>query len=142
MAVMYEAYFTKRLLEALTLADRAEDADERALHMQTSRYYRDLLGHSERRRSTRHPSQIGAMLHHVGPRPWRVTVSDLSTSGFRMILDTPVKPGRVVVLEMDSLSPLDAYVVWQKGDQVGCKFLTELHPALVEAALSVSSGAE
>ena len=128
---MYEAYFTKRLLEALTLADRAEDAGERSLHLQTSRYYRDLLSKSERRRWTRHASQIGAM-----------TVSDLSTNGFRMILDTPVKPGHVVVLEMDGLSPLDAYVVWQKGDQVGCKFLTELHPALVDAALSVTSGAQ
>ena len=139
---MYEAYFTKRLLEALTLADRAEDAGERSLHLQTSRYYRDLLSKSERRRWTRHASQIGAMLHHVGSRPWRVTVSDLSTNGFRMILDTPVKPGHVVVLEMDGLSPLDAYVVWQKGDQVGCKFLTELHPALVDDALSVTSGAQ
>jgi hypothetical protein len=142
MAVMYEAYFTRRLLEALNLADDAGAAGERSLHLRASGYYRDLLKLPEKRRAVRHSSQIGAMLHHVGTRRWRVTVSDLSTDGFRIALDWPVKPGHVVVLEMDGLSPLDAYVVWQKGDQIGAKFLTPLHPALVEAALSASTSTE
>lgn len=136
---MYEAYFTRRLLEALTLADEAADADERSLHLRTTRYYRDLLERAEKRSAVRLRSRITAMLHHVGSRPWRVTVSDLSTGGFRMTLETPVKPGHVIKLEMDGFSPLDAYVVWQQGDQVGAKFLTELHPALVEAARAVNT---
>jgi hypothetical protein len=135
---MYQAYFTRRLLEALNLAEQASDAGERCVHLQTSRYYRDLLHSREKRHSLRHPSRIGATLHHVGSRPWRVIVSDLSTSGFRMSLDERVKPGRVVSLEMDGFAPIDAFVVWQKEDQVGCKFLSELHPALVEAALAIS----
>jgi hypothetical protein len=40
---------------------------------------------------------------------------------------------------MDGLSPINAFTVWQEGDQVGCKFLSELHPALIEAALAVGS---
>ncbi len=135
---MYQAYFTRRLLEALSLAEQASDAGERSVHLRTSRYYRDLLDSGEKRHSLRHPSRIGATLHHVGTLPWRVIVSDLSTSGFRMGLDERIKPGRVVSLEMDGFAPIDAYVVWQKADQVGCKFLSELHPALVEAALAVS----
>jgi hypothetical protein len=136
---MYQAYFTRRLLEALDLAEQAGDTEERSLHLRTSRYYRDLLDHGEKRHSFRHPSRIGAALHHVGSRPWRVIVSDLSTSGFRMTLEERVKPGRIVSLEMDGFASLDAFVVWQKADQVGCKFLSELHPALVDAALAISS---
>ena len=136
---MYEAYFTRRLLEALTLADEAADAEERSLHLRTTRYYRDLLEKPEKRSAFRFRSKIAATLHHVGSRPWRVTVSDLSTLGFRISLDVPVKPGHVISLEMDGFAPLDAYVVWQKGDQVGAKFLSELHPALVEAARAVNT---
>jgi hypothetical protein len=135
---MYQAYFTRRLLEAMNLAHEASDAEQRSVHLRTSRYYRDLLEHGEKRHSLRHALSIAATLHHVGSRPWRVIVSDLSTCGFRMTLEERVKPGRVVGLEMDGFAPIDAYVVWQKGDQVGCKFLSELHPALVDAALAVS----
>jgi hypothetical protein len=39
---------------------------------------------------------------------------------------------------MDGLSPVNAFIVWQDEEQVGCKFLTPLHPALIEAALAVS----
>ena len=136
---MYEAYFTRRLLEALSLAETAADAEERSLHLRTSRYYRDLLEYPEKRRNIRYRARIGATLHHLGPRPRRIIVSDLSVSGFRTEIDLAVKPGRLVVLEMDGLSPLEAYVVWQQGAAVGCKFLNDLHPALVDAALAVSS---
>ena len=40
---MYEAYFTRRLIEALTLADEATSAEERSAYLRASRYYRDLL---------------------------------------------------------------------------------------------------
>ena len=136
---MYEAYFTKRLLEALSLAERAEDAEERSLHLRTSRYYRDLLEYPEKRRAVRHPARIRAMLYGLGQRPRRVIVTDLSSLGFRTELDEEVRPGHLVTLEMEGLSPINAFTVWQKEEQVGCKFLSELHPALVEAALAVSS---
>lgn len=135
---MYEAYFTKRLLEALSLAESAADAEERSLHLRASRYYRDLLEYPEKRHAIRHPAKIGATLYNLGPRPRRVTVSDLSVGGFRTEIEMPVRPGRLVVLEMDGLSPLEAYVVWQQGANVGCKFLNDLHPALVDAALAMN----
>jgi hypothetical protein len=136
---MYEAYFTKRLLEALSLAERAEDAEERSIHLRTSRYYRELLEFPEKRHAVRYPARIRAMLHGLGTRARRVIVTDLSCRGFRMELDEQVKPGHLVTLEMDGLSPVNAFIVWQKEDQIGCKFLSELHPALVEAALAVGS---
>jgi hypothetical protein len=135
---MYEAYFTKRLLEALSLAERAEDAEERSIYLRTSRYYRDLLEYPEKRRAVRHAARIRAMLHGLGPRPRRVIVTDLSSRGFRTQLEEDVRPGHLVTLEMDGLSPVNAFIVWQDEEQVGCKFLTPLHPALIEAALAVS----
>jgi len=135
---MYEAYFTRRLLEALTLADQATDADERSTHLRASRYYRDLLQWPEQRLSVRHSVRIGAALHHVASSPTPVIVSDLSTHGFGVEIDERVKPGTIVALQIDSLAPIEAYVVWQKGMRVGCRFLAELHPALLEAAIAVS----
>lgn len=136
---MYEAYFTKRLLEALSLADRAQDAEERSIHLRASRYYRDLLEYPEKRRAVRYPARIRAMVHGLGVRPRRVVVTDLSCRGFRTELDEQVKPGHLITLEMDGLSPVNAFVVWQDDEQVGCKFLSELHPALIEAALALGS---
>lgn len=135
---MYEAYFTKRLLEALDLAEEAGSAEEQSIHLRASRYYRDLLASAEKRGTVRHPVKILATLHHAGPEPRMVKVSDLSTCGFRMEVDQPLRPGAIVGIQLDSLATIDAYVIWQEGDQAGCKFLTELHPALLDAALAVS----
>jgi hypothetical protein len=41
---MTKAYFTRRLHEALRLADRATSAKERSAYLRASRYYCDLLG--------------------------------------------------------------------------------------------------
>jgi hypothetical protein len=41
---MNKAYFTRRLLEALNLADHAVTPQERSIHLRTSRYYCALLG--------------------------------------------------------------------------------------------------
>lgn len=42
--MMYKAYFLRRLLEALSLADQAASSEERSIHLQASRHYRDLIG--------------------------------------------------------------------------------------------------
>jgi hypothetical protein len=135
---MYEAYFTRRLLQALTLAEEAPSAEERAIHLRASRYYRELLDLPESRRSVRHPVRIAAVLHRAAPEPRAVIVSDLSTSGFRVELDQPVSPGTLVALQIDGLAPIDARVVWQEDDQVGFKFVKPLNPVLLDAALAVS----
>ena len=46
---MYKAYFVRRLLEALSLADEAESEEERSIYLRTSRYYRDLIESLTRR---------------------------------------------------------------------------------------------
>jgi PilZ domain len=135
---MYEAYFTRRLLEALTLAEQATNAKERSTHIRASRYYRDLLQWPEQRRSVRHSVRIGALLHHFASSPRPVIVSDVSSHGFRVELDEKATPGTIVALQMEGLVPIEAYVVWQDGSKVGCRFLAELHPALLEAAVAVS----
>jgi hypothetical protein len=49
---MYKAYFTRRLLAALSLAEQAESEQERSIHLRASRYYRDLIEASHKRHST------------------------------------------------------------------------------------------
>ena len=136
---MYEEYFTRRLLEALNLAEEATNAKERSIHLRTSRYYRELLQSPDQRHEIRHSVKIGAILLHATPSPRPVIVSDLSSGGFRVDIPEPVPPGTIVSLQLDGLAPQEAYVVWQREDQVGCKFLTGLHPALLEAALVLSA---
>ena len=46
---MYKAYFIRRLLEALNLAEQADSAEEREVHLRASRYYRDLIEASRKR---------------------------------------------------------------------------------------------
>lgn len=135
---MYEVYFTRRLLEALDLADEAKNAEERSAYLRASRYYRDLLDSPEKRHAVRHSVRLSGMLHHASPWPRPVTVCDLSTSGFRVNLPENIKAGTLVALQLDGLAPIDAYIVWQKDGEAGCKFLNELHPALLDAALAVS----
>ena len=50
-AAMYRAYFFKRLMEALSLAQQADSEAERAIHLRVSRFYRELIG-----ADPRHPS--------------------------------------------------------------------------------------
>jgi hypothetical protein len=86
--------------------------------------------------------KIEAVLHHINAHPTPVVVTDLSTTGFRFRLCQQVMPGTLVGLKIDGLAPIEGYIVWQKGDQVGCKFLAELHPALLDAALAVGPHVE
>ncbi len=79
------------------------------------------------------------MLHHLGNRPRRVVVCDLSTGGFRTLVEDPVRPGKAVTLEMDGFAPISGYVVWQEDGLLGCAFVNDLHPAIVEAAVAVSA---
>jgi hypothetical protein len=48
-APMYKAYFVRRLLEALSLAEKARNERERSIHLQTTRYYRDIIESLNRR---------------------------------------------------------------------------------------------
>ena len=138
---MYEAYFTKRLLEALTLADEAADAGERCVHLKASRYSRELLQFPEKRDSVRHPIRLRATIRH-GSNFRRVIVSDLSTGGFRTSVGELLSLGAPVMLQMDGFEPIEAFVVWQDGDQLGCRFAKPLHPALVDAAVALAGEAK
>jgi len=41
---------------------------------------------------------------------------------------------------MNGFAPIDGFVVWQAGDQVGCKFTQDIPPALVDAAIALGDG--
>lgn len=135
---MYEDYFTRRLHEALALADAVAQVDERSVHLRASGLYRDLLRSSGQRSSPRCPTRIPAILYGAGNHPRRIFVSNLSTCGFTTIIDGRVRPGRALTVEMDGFAPINAFAAWQQGEELGCKFVEEVHPAIVEAAVALS----
>jgi hypothetical protein len=135
---MYEKYFTRRLLEELTRADEAKSAEERCTHLRASRYFRDLLETPDERRASRESVVIAAELHMLAPFPLPVVVTDLSSGGFRVPMRERVRPGTRVELHLNGLAPLEAFIAWQADGAVGFRFGTDLHPALLEAALALS----
>ena len=139
---MYEAYFTRRLFEALTLAEEAPSAEERSIHLRASRYYCDLLNHPEKRGAVRHKVRIDATLDHSSAGAIPISVTELSTRGCRIELDEQIASGSIIAIDIPGLAPIDDCVIWQRFDQVGCRFLSELHPKLLEAALEINAPAE
>lgn len=62
-------------------------------------------------------------------------VTDLSRSGFRIVVDEPVAPESVVWLKIGGLGPFMARVVWYDGAAAGCEFAGRLHPDVVAGLL-------
>jgi hypothetical protein len=139
---MYEAYFTRRLLEELTLAERAGTLEERSVHLRACHYYRDMLLSPDQRKAVRHPVKLNATLLNVALVPVPAVMSDLSTSGFHLELPEPLEPGMEIEIALSGLETLTAEVVWCKDGQAGCRFLTPLHHALLEAAIALNAQSE
>lgn len=133
---MFDHYFTRRLLEELTLADQAPDDEQRSVHLRACCYYRDLL--VDARAVERQTVKIAAELLKLAPWPLAATVCDLSVLGFRIDAPHGLAPGTCLALALKGLAPLDAWVVWSDTRGTGCRFASPLHPALLEAVLAMN----
>ena len=78
-----ETYFTRRLLDTLSLADEAADGEERSVHLRASRYYRDILQVPNSRRAERLKVNLPAVLHKDDHPSAETVVADISTYGFQ-----------------------------------------------------------
>jgi hypothetical protein len=134
---MFDLYFTRRLLEELTLADQAPDDEQRSVHLRACCYYRDLL--TDARAAERQAVMIAAQLLKLAPWPVTANVCDLSVLGFRIDAPNGLSPGTCLALSLKGLAPLDAWVVWSDTRGTGCRFAAPLHPALIEAALAINA---
>ena len=63
------------------------------------------------------------------PNSWsslEIHMLDLSPLGFRASCDARLQPGGGVSLEIPGIGPVEAQVEWQRGNQFGARFYTEI----------------
>jgi hypothetical protein len=135
-AVSYESYLTRRLLDSLQLADEAPDEAVREVHLQASRYYRDLLAPPGTRKSERTRVRLSARIMKKGVHFG--TVMDITTQGFLLVSNAALEAEMVFRVKLPGLDPLRAKVIWIEGERAGCEFLPPIHPALLDAAIAAS----
>jgi hypothetical protein len=137
-AVSFDPYFTRRLLDTLTLADEAADHGEKVVHLRACRYYRDLLCVPNTRKAERIKVNLPAQISTTGLPTAESVVVDITTYGFKTAACSRLAEGTDFTLHLEGLIGLPARVVWLVNDWAGCLFLTPLHPALLEAAIGLS----
>jgi hypothetical protein len=85
----------------------------------------------ETRRETRQFAHRDGEVEAVGADSLPGVVTDLSRSGFRMVIDEPLVPESVVWLKIGGYGPFMARVVWYDGVAAGCEFAGKLQPEVV-----------
>jgi len=88
----------------------------------------------ETRRDARQVAQREGEVGATGSDSLKGVVTNLSRSGFRMLVDEPIAPESVVWLKIGGYGPFMARVVWYDGSAIGCEFAGKLQ-AEIEAKL-------
>lgn len=106
--------------------------------MTTINNERDLYGlaSQEDRSAPRQAVIIPATLRVSGAGTIKMTVIDLSLSGFGYRGASGIKPGTLCWLNLPGLQGQQAEVIWNNGQQVGCAFATLLNPAVLALIVS------
>ncbi len=99
----------------------------------TSRYH---VAAQEDRCAPRAAVSIPATLRPSGSGGFPVVVTDLSLAGFACQAVTGMKPGTLCWLTLPGLSGLQAELVWNNGQMVGCAFARLLNQAVLELVVS------
>ncbi|WBO21627.1 PilZ domain-containing protein [Sphingomonas abietis] len=87
------------------------------------------------RRESRHFAHRDGEIEPAGSNSVSGVVTDLSRSGFRIVVDEPLAAESVVWLKVGGHGPFMARVVWYDGTAAGCEFAGKLQPELVERLL-------
>lgn len=88
--------------------------------------------HYHSREFERDPVSIPAEIREKGAGRQKVSVIDLSRSGFRMHCIFLIPDDRTVFLTMEGFESLEARIAWHDDDFYGCEFKTRLHVAVYE----------
>ena len=88
------------------------------------------------RKAERRIVNLAAALREEGARTATVQVLDIAIGGFKVETSTPFEEGTEVWLKLPGFEAKRSHVVWTKGEQAGCEFETELHPAELEAMVA------
>ena len=76
--------------------------------------------------------RIGAEIREKGAGKQRISVLDLSRSGFRMHCIFLISDDRTVFLTMPGLESMEARIAWHDDDYYGCEFRQRLHEAVYD----------
>ncbi len=79
---------------------------------------------------------IPAMLRPSGASPFQTTLIDLSIGGFAARAVTGMRAGSLCWMTVGHFKGLQAEVVWNDGQTVGCAFATLLNPAVFDAIVN------
>lgn len=90
----------------------------------------------EDRSSPRVTLKIPATLRPSGITGFSVNVTNLSLSGFACEAATGIPVGGRCWLSLPGLSPLQAEVIWNNGNMVGCAFSNLLNRAILDTILN------
>lgn len=87
------------------------------------------------RKHERGDVRIAAEIRESGAGKQKISVIDLSRSGFRMHCLFYIPHDRTVYLTLPGFASLEAHIAWQDGDYYGCEFHQPLHEAIFEHLL-------
>lgn len=87
---------------------------------------------SQRRGAERVKIRAQARLREAGCTPFEVELTDLSSTGCRMVTFARLQIGTTIWLNLPSLAPLEAIIRRNIERDYGCEFLHPLHPAVAE----------
>jgi acetamidase/formamidase len=83
---------------------------------------------------------IGAHIREAGAGKQRVSVIDLSRSGFRMHCIFLISQDRTVYLTMPGFEPMEARIAWHEEQYYGCEFKQRLHEAVYDHVIRMHPG--
>lgn len=75
---------------------------------------------------------IAAEIRETGGGKQRISVIDLSRTGFRMHCIFLIPTDRTVFLTMAGFQSMEARIAWHEGDYYGCQFNQPLHEAIYD----------
>lgn len=84
------------------------------------------------RRYERGDVRIPAEIRESGGGKQRISVLDLSRTGFRMHCVFLIPMDRTVFLTMPGFASMEATIAWHEGDTYGCRFQSPLYEPVFE----------
>ena len=92
----------------------------------------DWAERANNRETPRKPVHITAELRLAIGQKFKVSVLDLSQTGFRVETGNHMELGTRVYLAIPELNSLPANITWSDGTAYGCAFLNPLHTSVFE----------
>ena len=79
--------------------------------------------------------RLNSKLRASGEQGFDVVVYDLSIGGFSCDAVTGMRPGAICWLTLPGLAALQAEVIWNDGQRVGCAFANLMNEAVLKTIL-------